>query len=334
MHLRIISMLGATALLAACNQSPDTDQSKANPVAPGGQEKAKVETSTNGVITKGLTEFELSPKALVKNTSTPWIGLIPTSDPALISCPDGQSAFRFDDEDDSNRNHFFVNGSDVSYHNYSYGGLIHSSSPWRAGGNTWIRYCNKQVNSLPTLSHDYAVISASNSCPANSTRFFKRWDDEDSGNHDATEGDVTPGWSSSNGGATGMYFCFVPAGSGPDWSSTFDGSFVFTRKALANRAQSDQDDEDDANNNGYSSDNSSYTTRMQALISGGSNTTIYIATASPATAVDMGTRTDCQDFQWKIGIKCDFDSHGTRNCKPIGGVEDYWSALKHTMCLF
>jgi hypothetical protein len=332
MKIKHIAALGAISILAACNQAVDSENQAGTPDEHISE--SKKETSTNGIITKGLTEFEMNAAPLAKSTSTPWIGLIPAGDPVTQACPDGYSSLRFDDEDNSNRNNFWVNGQDYSGRNYSLGGLAHSSSPSRAGGNSTIKYCNKQVSSLPVLNHDYAVISASNVCPANSIRFFKRWDNEDGSNHNASTGDITPGWSSVSGSASGMYFCFVPSGSGSSWNSMFNNYFLFTRATLSNYASFYGDDEDDGNNNGYSSDNSNYTTRMQQLISGGSNTTLRIATSGPAVSLDGGTNSGCSDFQWKIGVKCDFGSDGVRNCKPMGGVEDYWAVAKQLVCYY
>ncbi|HLP40052.1 MAG TPA: hypothetical protein VK465_00975 [Fibrobacteria bacterium] len=324
MKIKNIALLGAVALLAACNQTESTDSSSATADGP------KNETSSNGALTKGATEFDRADAPLAKVTSTPWIGLIPTGDPAKANCPDGMSSIRFDDEDKSNRNDFHVNGQDKSGRNFSFGGLAHSSSPRRAGGNSVITYCNKQVNALPTLSHDYAVISASDVCPANSYRFYKRWDNEDAGNHNAASGDITPGWTDRSGSASGMYFCFVPAGSGSSWNSLFDDHFLFSNAALGNRASFYQDDEDNNNNNQYSSTNATYTGRMQQLISGGSNTRLNVASASPAVSYDGGTGNGCGTG----GQICSYNSQGVPVCRAMSEAVDWLIIASNYLCWY
>ena len=134
----------------------------------------------------GLQAVEQTQRALA--TNDPWIGVVPSGDPATAPCAQGWAGIRMDDEDSSNANTFnFYNNSfgsvHMSGHNFSAGGLIHSASPGRAGGNTWLRYCPTQVNKLYPLRYDYAVISASNVCPTGSYSFSSRFDNEDIKNH-------------------------------------------------------------------------------------------------------------------------------------------------------
>jgi len=275
------------------------------------------------------------------NTNSPYIGFIPAGDPALpgvAACPAGTNGtligIRMDDEDSGNNDQLTVASQNYSGHNASAGGLIHSSSPRRAGGNTWIKYCPRYTASLPTLSSDYAVVSASNVCPANSYRFSRRFDNEDGSNHNATVGDITPNSSDTNGGATNIFFCFVPGASGaPSWDSLFDGSLIFSNGGLANKGVFRTDDEDDDNHNSYWSSATQYTARMQALVSAGSNTSFMFATNSQLDIVDLGTTSDCGNPNYKVGFKCSFSTSGTfQGCKPIGGVEDYWAFAKDMFC--
>jgi len=275
------------------------------------------------------------------NTNLPYIGFIPAGDPAdpsVAACPDGTNGqlvgIRMDDEDSSNNDQLTVGSQNYSGHNASAGGLIHSSSPRRAGGNTWIKYCPRYTPSLPTLSADYAVLSASNVCPANSYRFSRRFDNEDGANHNATVGDISPNTTDTNGGASNLFFCFVPGTSGAaSWNNIFDGSVIFTNGAVATKGAFRTDDEDDGNNNSYWSSATQYSSRMQALVSGGSNTTFQFGTNSQLDVVDLGTTSDCGNPDYKIGFKCSYSTSGTfEGCKPIGGVDDYWAFAKDMFC--
>lgn len=275
------------------------------------------------------------------NTNLPYVGFIPAGDPAdpsVAACPDGTSGklvgLRMDDEDSGNNNQLTVGAQNYSGRNASAGGLIHSSSPRRAGGNTWIRYCPRSTPSLPVLSHDYAVVSASNVCPANSYRFSRRFDNEDDANHNATLGDISPNTSDTNGGATNIFFCFVPGVAGAaTWSSLFDGSVIFTNGPVATKGMFRTDDEDDSNRNSYSSTASQFTTRMQALVSSGSNTVLRFGTNSQLAVMDFGTTSDCGNPNYKVGFKCSYTTSGTfQGCLPVGGLDDYWAFAKDMFC--
>jgi hypothetical protein len=287
------------------------------------------------------TELGASEAAL--NTSTPYVGIIPAGDlaaPGVASCPDGTNGtlvgIRMDDEDSGNNDQLTVGSQNYSGHNASVGGLIHSSSPRRAGGNSWIKYCPRYMPSLPALSHDYAVLSASNVCPQGSYRFSRRFDNEDSSNHNETVGDISPHSSDTNGGATWLHFCFVRAQSGaPSWSSEFDNSLIFTNGPVANKGAFRTDDEDSDNHNSYSvpAPGAGYTSRMQALVSSGSNTTLQFGTNAAFDVVDLGTGAGCADSNYKIGFKCRFGTNGQfQGCAPVGGLDDWWAFTKDMFC--
>ena len=240
-----------------------------------------------------------------------------------------------DDEDSGNNNQFFWKGGNYSGRNFSVGGLAHISSPRRAGGNTRITYCAKYTPSLPILSSDYAVILASNTCPANSFNFARRFDNEDASNHNSTTGDVSPNWASTGGnGASLINFCFVPGQAGrPSWDASLNGSLIFTRAALTNTGRFYTDDEDSRNNNQYGSTNSGYTARMQNLISHGSNTWMHFGTASSASFTDLGTASDCGNASIPtIGLKCKTSETGNSSCKPIIDVAEAWAYAKNLYC--
>src|SRR4029079_3566372 len=113
-------------------------------------------------------------------------------------------------EDWSNRDATSINGSRVDHYNLAIGGIERLASPRIAGGNTKIVYCKKQVPSLPALAYDYALISASNVCPAGSYLCARRWDNEDSGSHNAKSADIAANTTSNDTGVTWINFCFVP----------------------------------------------------------------------------------------------------------------------------
>jgi len=240
-------------------------------------------------------------------TNEAWIGAVPSGDPLTTPCAQGWVGIRMDDEDADNADSLtFYNqwggSQNMSGHNFSAGGLIHSASPARAGGNTWVRYCPQKMATLWPLLYDYAVISASNVCPAGSYRFSRRFDNEDGKNHNTFEGDISPNTSSGGLGATVLNFCFVPKdpyGGGGTWDSSLDGQIIFAfgdsglDGGLQTSGTFGTDDEDDSNNNQFSSSSSTYTSRMRAIISGGRDTVFHWATDSDLVTIDLGTRSTC-----------------------------------------
>lgn len=286
----IIGALGASTWLAGCFDSASESAAPSPTGKAANQEDEagpKIETSTGGLFTKGLEEKSSQPLpksiqqgAAAKTASgSAWVGF-PSKDPNNANAPCAyRTLFRFDDEDGRDNNNQLVwNGVNWSHRNAWVGGLGHSSSPWIAGGNTEVHSCQEYVTSLPTLSFDYAVFKYSSSCPDNSVSFGRRLDNEDGNNSNKAYGYPSPSVvSSASNGYSWIYFCFVPGQAGypstppSNWTDKYmlfsNGSPTASLKGYLY-----DDDEDNANNNGYVSDNANLTTRMQALISGGSNT--------------------------------------------------------------
>jgi hypothetical protein len=332
-------LLSAVLAATACNQAVETGPQPSD--APRGP---KTETSTNGVLTKGdgpdITV--VSNTALTKATNTPWIGLIPADDPASATCPEVWSAIRMDDEDHENANYLAykkvtstsIEINTVYAHNFSVGGFMHSSSPQVAGGNTWIHYCARQVNTLPSLAYDYAVISASNVCPGNSIRFTRRFDNEDDANHNATQGDITPNSSSTNGGATYLNFCFVPKAGTGAWDPMFDNQIILAPKGASSDMWVDlyTDDEDDANNNQWSAasgTSSDIQTRMKAIVPVGGNSHLYGMTKSDFTTLDMGTQTSCSSSSVN---RCTYARFGDRSCAIWQPAKEKYDKVVSWLC--
>ena len=295
-----------------------------------------VETATDR-ITEPQAADELGETQQALATNESWIGMVPSGSPVTTPCAQGWVGLRMDDEDSGNANSFwFYNDTagfqDRAGRNFSAGGLMHSSSPRRAGGNTWIRYCPTQVSALPRLRFDYAVISASNACPSGSFRFSRRFDNEDSSNHNTSEGDISPNVSSASAsGYTVINFCFVPRnefGGGGTWDSWLDGQIIFSagnegqlNGIVANSGTFGTDDEDDSNNNQFSSSASEYTTRMRAIIAGGRNTNFNWATESTLVTIDLGSRSSCDqaylEQQALRQIQCSY-GRGSGGCSVPG----------------
>jgi hypothetical protein len=153
------------------------------------------------------------------------------------------------------------------------------------------------------LRYDYAVLSASNTCPSGTYRFSRRFDNEDSSNHNTSEGDTSPNvTTSASSGHTTLFFCFVPRGSGgfSTWSSALDGQIIFSagnegslNGIVANSGVFGTDDEDDGNNDQFWSSAPEYTARMRAIVTGDRNTTLSWATDSTVTVIDAGTSSTC-----------------------------------------
>jgi hypothetical protein len=332
----IALILCSAITLVGCGEIPE-DSTEGAPTAQASPEKH--ETSAPGSGDTELVETALS-------TSVPYVGVIPTADPDTANCPTGPSgklvAIRMDDEDSSNNDQLTLGTQNYSHHNAAAGGLIHSSSPRVAGGNTWIKYCPTQISSLPVLSHDYAVISASNVCPANSYRFGRRFDNEDGSNHNAAVGDISPNSTSTAGGSTWIYFCFVPGVAGrPVWDAVLSNQIVFTVGPVSNKGTFYTDDEDDAsgfsgkNGNGYSvaTNATAYTARMKILVSDGQNTRFSFGTNDAIDVIDLGTTASCADSNYKVGFKCSYTTSGTfKGCQPVGGLSDWWAFAKDMFC--
>lgn len=297
MKIRTIAILAATTVglsggLIACLQTENN--------APETGDDREVETSTNGVFTKGEEIFTSEGHKdangkLAKLSGAPYIGLIPKDMGA--PCPYA-AWFYLDDEDGSaNNDQFFYGASDYSHKNYAVGGLAHTSSPWRAGGNSRISYCQEQVATLPRTKLDYAVISGSTTCPANGIRFGRRWDNEDGSNHNASGGEVDPNViSSGSNGYAWVYFCFVPKDDAATdlLPSSLSANYMFFTKNTPYYASFRTDDEDNNNNNQYTSSDGAYTTRMQALVSSGSNTWLQVGwVGSNPTQTDNGSSAGC-----------------------------------------
>lgn len=263
------------------------------------------------------------------------IGLIPADSPKDITaneCPGGLIYMYMDDEDRSNSNDLVLNGESWKGYNFAVGGLAHPTSPRKGGGNTSIQYCPKKVAALPRLSYDYAVISASDTCPGNSYRFYKRWDNEDSGNNNHYVGDISP---HSMGDNTKMYFCFVPKQAGkPKWDSLFDGSIIFTKEeTLSNHGYIRQDDEDKRNSNKYGTDHAEYGARMQAIISHGKNTKMYFGTQSTVTTDNLGKNRGCKYPDVKVDYECKYDGR-VKKCKPITDFDTLKNVANFLVCLW
>jgi hypothetical protein len=203
----------------------------------------------------------------------PYVGMVPKD----LAKPCPYAAYlHFDDEDDHNNNQLWLQTTSYNGQNVSVGGFLRMSSPWKGGANTTISYCQEAISALPRTKIDYAVISGSSTCPANSYRFTRRLDNEDDGNHNSEGGEVDPNVASrSSDGYSFVNFCFVPADpSATDFLPSLwnDNYIFFTTSSAPLHGYLYTDDEDSSNNDQYSSSNATYTTRMQAIISAGSNT--------------------------------------------------------------
>jgi hypothetical protein len=335
-------LLGLSLLMAGCMPTTETETASSAGPASGSAHANKVETSTGGVLTKGETFQEVRNTALTKATNAPWVGMVPSTDPNTTSCAEGWSAIRMDDEDEWNFNSVYiydrVSGTSVNTNNnFSVGGLIHSSSPWRAGGNTWIKYCAKSVPTLPRLAFDYSLISASNVCPANSYRFTRRFDNEDDANHNTSTGDITPNITSSSSlGSTILNFCFVPKlDNGPSWDPILDNQLVFGKTTLLPKyIQFHVDDEDDKNNNQWNAASgtpSEFIPRMQEGISTGGNTDLVATTANNLVTLDFGDKSDCGKPTTSMGIICTYQ-RGSFGCGPWQAAQTVFDLAKYMYC--
>ena len=299
----------AGCLLGVGCDDPNAEDLKADELNPRATKVVVPATPENSVASDDSensagTDDVITVQQALRSLDQPWVGMVPWNIDAnhMPSCPDGYEWIKFDDEDHSNRNKLFIDGADISYHNAALGGIQRLPSPRRAGGNTKIVYCKKLVPQLPTLAYDYAVISAANVCPAGSYRFARRWDNEDSSNHNAWSADIAPNSSGRSGnGWTWINFCFVPGQAGaPTSSPSLLPWIVFTRQNMKAYGGVSgymyTDDEDDANNNQYSVPAASapYKTRMQAIISAGSGTHIYFG-AMAIEYKDYGNFSSCVD---------------------------------------
>jgi len=283
---------------------------------------------------EALDETAVAEAPAALNTNDPWIGVVPAGSPITTPCAQGWVSIYMDDEDSNNNDSFTLYSQAAGQQsfggrNFSAGGLVHTASPRRAGGNTRIQYCPTRVTSLPTLRFDYALISASNQCPAGTFRFSRRFDNEDDSNHNSYQGDISPNVSVSS--ASLINFCFVPRGSGGrgTWDSGLDGQIIFSagnegalNGIVTNSGTFGTDDEDDSNHNAFSSTAADLTTRMRAIIAGGGNTVFNYATQSPLTTVDLGTRSTCDvaylQQQAERQIECSYGRNPGAQCNIPG----------------
>jgi hypothetical protein len=262
------------------------------------------------------------------------VGLIPSTLPAYTTCPGGLAMLRMDDEDSANNNQFTFNGQNKSGRNFSVGGLAHVSSPRRAGGNTQIHFCPAQTGALPVLSHDYAVLSLSSTCPSNSYRFTRRFDNEDTGNANKVSGPVGVTEIGISGGYAVLNFCFVPGKAGaPAWNQFLNNSLVFTNANLGVSGRFYTDDEDGSdNNNQWSTVAPEYASRMQALVSTGANTWISYGSGSTTATLDAGNLAGC-NVTVGAGVECSttLGDGGplSTTCKPTAQTMDM---LKSAYC--
>lgn len=129
------------------------------------------------------------------------VGIIPQSS---AGCPVGREHIYISMDDEDHNNASSVNGWTGDISHYSTGTTFGFC---RVDGN--------QFHSLP--GRDYAVLQLGSSCPNGSVSFFRAFDNEHNANHNWSSGTISP--NQSNHPATGMNFCFFPAGFPPTMTS-------------------------------------------------------------------------------------------------------------------
>ncbi len=75
-------------------------------------------------------------------------------------------------------------------------------------GRVTFTYCVLNVDQLPKLSYDYAVLRLDSSCPSGAQRFRRHHDTEDSNNKNSYTGNIWPSVVTKN---ADLEYCFVPA---------------------------------------------------------------------------------------------------------------------------
>jgi hypothetical protein len=274
--------VGMAALLAGCFNSAEEGKPELKD-----EDGAKLETSSGGAFTKGAEILKSDYKAKAPPAGmtmekaaagSAWVGFVP-KDPLASGC-NYPTVFRFDDEDGrDNNNQLAFGGGNVNHKNYAIGGFAHTWSEWIGGGNSEVKSCQEYVSSLPALSFDYAVLSFSDNCPDGSYKFARRLDNEDYNNHNYSEGWPYPSVvSNGSNGYSWIYFCFRPSEAGApttppaNWASKY---MLFTSpnpgSPGATLGSYYNDDEDNNNNDQWTSTFGIYS-RVQAIISAGSNT--------------------------------------------------------------
>ena len=77
-------------------------------------------------------------------------------------------------------------------------------------GRVTFTYCVLNVDQLPKLFYDYAVLRLDSSCPSGAQRFRRHHDSEDSNNRNSYTGNIWPSVVTKN---ADLEYCFVPADS-------------------------------------------------------------------------------------------------------------------------
>ncbi len=140
------------------------------------------------------------------------------------------------------------------------------------------------------VAFDYAFLKLDKDCPLGSFQFARHHDTEDHNNNNSYEGDVWPNVVNEN--AT-LYYCFVPASQNYIIVYPFVGYGVFTNAdfAYSYREYGKEkpfnyhttvteiyiDDEDSGNNNYWNYFSFTDVERVQKIMNGTKNTTMYVA---------------------------------------------------------
>lgn len=230
---------------------------------------------------------------------TPDVGVIPNG--ADCPSPEQQTEIHMDNEDhnESSSNTGWVGGTRLD-----------------AAKNTTFVFCRvsgsqfASLNSTSSARSDYAVLKLGASCPSGSVEFVRFFDNEDNQNRNNWLGNISPNTNIDN---TTMRFCLFRGASGyasglPSLGFSYG---VFAHETFGFKDLSGSiytDDQDDVlfnpNDNYYDaeaswkSSDSSWLTKVNRIVSGGSNTTLKAARVKNPSCFDgicngIETTTSC-----------------------------------------
>ena len=160
-----------------------------------------------------------------------------------------------------------------------------------SGRDIHFQYCIFEVDELPRVSYDYAVLKLDDQCPPGTQPFRRHHDTEDSRGSNFVYG---PAWPNSIGSNADLEYCFVPKDPNSTKVYPFGGyvndynTSIFANVKNANLALSALyvDDENSSNANSWyyyglstKKDNEkAIIDRIQDIMNGGKNTWYHIVT--------------------------------------------------------